>query len=111
MCIRDSGITEKSYQQYAIKEIITYLTTHNYPQMISPKVMHSPDTRTYLSIAGFLLRQYDANMSFDCAPRAKGAGGPPGGAPLEPPSEEEEEEEPPLEPPGPAPRPAPGDEL
>jgi kinetochore protein NDC80 len=69
------GITEKSYQQYAIKEIITYLTTHNYPQMISPKVMHSPDTRTYLSIAGFLLRQYDANMSFDCAPRAKGAGG------------------------------------
>jgi len=46
----------------SIKTVITYLTTHNYPHEISPKILSSPTGKDFLNIVSFLAQRIDTSF-------------------------------------------------
>ncbi len=49
--------SDKAFMTQCIRAVITYLTTHNFPMEISPKVLSSPTGRDFNNIVTFLAQQ------------------------------------------------------
>lgn len=52
-------ILNKEYQSNCMRRIINYLSTHQFPQAISPKMLSSPTGKDFSCIVSFLFQQID----------------------------------------------------
>lgn len=52
-------LTSKDYQAACIRTVISYLSTHNFPAAVSPKMLASPTGKDFCTIITFLFQQFD----------------------------------------------------
>ncbi|KAA8494404.1 Kinetochore protein NDC80-like [Porphyridium purpureum] len=58
-------VTDKTYMQDCIRNLIYFLTEHGFDQAISPKLLSTPTSKDFQHILTFLLRQVDPAFQFE----------------------------------------------
>lgn len=56
------AIGSKQFTQESVQRLITFLLEHEYPNRISPKILHSPTGRDFANIITFLFKAVDPNF-------------------------------------------------
>jgi kinetochore protein NDC80 len=56
------NITDKNFIGTSVRILLDYLTEHNYPQVISPKILTRPSSKDFNNIILFLFLQIDPNF-------------------------------------------------
>lgn len=57
-------VGDKKYTSEMIKNLIAFLTTHQFPQEISQKMLTCPSTQQFVDISEFLLQHLDPEFKF-----------------------------------------------
>lgn len=55
-------VGSKEFMQDSIQRLITYLMENEYPDRISPKILHSPTGRDFGKIVTFLFQAIDSSF-------------------------------------------------
>ena len=59
------NINEKQYMSTSIRNLVQFLTSHNFDHILSPQTLKAPSTRDFNNIVLFLFRQLDPNFTCD----------------------------------------------
>jgi kinetochore protein NDC80 len=59
------NVNDKAFITSSIRQLIQFLTEHNYPEMISPKILSRPSNRDFANISMFIFRTFDPNLQFN----------------------------------------------
>lgn len=58
------NLSDKSFQQQAIKDLLLFVSSYKFPQEVSPKVLSSPPSHLVVNLLEFMLRLLDPHFEF-----------------------------------------------